>query len=43
MIKIQGISKQFKEGIGVRQVTALEDLTLPLFACFGIDTDTAQC
>jgi len=38
MIKIEGISKQFKEGINMRKVRALEGLTLPLFAFFDIDT-----
>jgi len=30
MIKIEGISKEFKEGIGSRKVKALEDLTLDI-------------
>jgi len=30
MIKIEGISKQFKEGIGSKRVNALEDLTLEI-------------
>lgn len=30
MIRIEGISKEFKEGVGSKTVRALEDLTLEI-------------